>query len=126
MELSIDEILRRLLLLGLPLVPLGCDPAHPLRGMPDAHMSSVDARGGGGAGGAAGEGLDGIAGTLGAAGSSFAGGGGGFAGTFIVPPCPSPTTFDTTLTITRSQTSNAAAFDMCFTKNDCGSLCSSS
>jgi len=41
-DLSVEEILRRLLMLGLPLVPLGCSP---LRDNPDAMTIS------GGAGG---------------------------------------------------------------------------
>ena len=75
MDLSVEEILRRLLMLGLPLVPLSCS-STPLRDNPDAMVISGEA----GAGGASGAGQGGGGAGSAAGGASGAGQGGGGTG----------------------------------------------
>jgi hypothetical protein len=121
MELSVEEILRRLLLLGVPLVPLACGNADQ-RESPDA-MMMVDTAGEGGHQGGSG-GMGGVAGgTAGVGDLAGMGGGeggnqGGFGGG--PPACPPPLQLDAI--VTRS-TMNMAAFDKCFSFADCMDLC---
>jgi hypothetical protein len=106
MDLSIEEILRRLLLLGLPLVPLGCsDGKGSLRGSPDA--MSFD-------GGAVGQG-----------GSSGAGapGGGGAAGDDRGGRCGN-VPFEATKTVARAQSPSSWTWDECAADpRDCSAVC---
>jgi hypothetical protein len=99
---STEEILTRLLLLWLPLVPLGCSNG---RGSPDDRVDAMtmdaDGAGTGGQGGA--------------------GGGGGSNGGV---PCGSlSTTSDATFTVARMDAKDPAAWDKCAASGDCTNLC---
>jgi hypothetical protein len=117
MELSIEEILRRLLMLGLPLVPLGCSAgrsslsagdAMTLDAGFDAGPSSGGQKGGGGTGGAGGQ-------------TGGAGGPGGMAGGF---GCMNPIIdIDKTFTVARADAMVPAAWDKCASSGDCMDLC---
>jgi hypothetical protein len=122
-DLSVEEILRRLLLLGLPLVPLACSEGPPLK--PEVGLTGTAGTGGSSGGTAGGSG--GIGGG--------SGGSAGTAGTTPVPPtgCTVPgcgcgsspsTPFDKTVTVSASTPRvTQDALTMCSTASDCTFLC---
>jgi hypothetical protein len=128
--MDIDEVLRRLLLLGLPLVPLACGD-HELT--PHGDAATLDSRamaggqaGGGGAGGVGGA-AGGVAGGGGIAGG-VGGGAGGVAGgagiTGAAGVCqPTVSHFDLTTSIARASDMNQASWDLCASGGDCTIAC---
>jgi hypothetical protein len=113
MDLSVEEILRRLLILGLPLVPLGCSNEAGSGMNGGAGQGGIVA--GSGMGGGAGQGgIGGGSGMGGGAGQGAIGGGGGNMCFFG---------FDTTETVARMAAKVPAAWDKCAASGDCGDLC---
>jgi hypothetical protein len=116
MDLSIEEVIRRLLLLGLPLVPLGCSGGELASGLPDATVEIDGGTGGDGPGGA-------VAGTGGfaTAGTSGAGGTGGNG--IPVGRCgPEWDMLGGSVTATANEVT-PAAWNACLDSGDCGALC---